>query len=61
MYFEIQRHGEIDEKNFEVFLLNNSKILDIPIIATQEVFYLSEEMFEAHDALSLYRSKKFYR
>ena len=46
-------------KNFEVFLLNNSKILDIPIIATQEVFYLSEEMFEAHDALKCIGQKEF--
>ena len=59
IYFEIQRHGENDEKNFEVFLLNNSKILDIPIIATQEVFYLSEEMFEAHDALKCIGQKEF--
>ncbi len=59
IYFEIQRHGENDEKNFEVFLLNNSKILDIPIIASQEVFYLSEEMFEAHDALKCIGQKEF--
>ncbi len=59
IYFEIQRHGENDEKNFEIFLLNNSKILDIPIIASQEVFYLNEEMFEAHDALKCIGQKEF--
>ena len=41
IYFEIQRHGENEEKNFENYLLNNSKIFQIPLIATQEVFYLN--------------------
>ena len=59
IYFEIQRHNEIDEKNFENFLLNNSKIFDIPLIATQEVFYLDQEMYEAHDALICIGEKNF--
>ena len=61
IYFEIQRHKEKGEKNFESYLLNKSKELDIPLIATQEVFYLKEEMFEAHDALTCIGKKKFYR
>ena len=52
LYFEIQRHNEIEEKNYENFILNNSKSLNIPIIASQEVFYLEQDMFEAHDALT---------
>jgi DNA polymerase III subunit alpha len=59
MYFEIQRHGETEEKNFENHILNYSKILDIPLIATQEVFYLNNDMFEAHDALTCIGEKKF--
>ena len=51
IYFEIQRHNEDEEKNYENFLLNKSKILNIPLIASQEVFYLNKEMYEAHDAL----------
>ena len=35
IYFEIQRHHENKEKNYEIFLLNNSKSLDLPLIATQ--------------------------
>ena len=58
-YFEIQRHNETAEKNFEIFLLNNSKKLGIPIIASQEVFYLNKEMFEAHDALTCIGQKEF--
>ncbi len=59
IYFEIQRHNEIEEKNFENYLLNNSKILNVPLIATQEVFYIDEEMYEAHDALRCIGEKNF--
>jgi DNA polymerase III subunit alpha len=59
LYFEIQRHGENEEKNFENHLLNYSKILDIPLIATQEVFYMDSDMYEAHDALTCIGEKNF--
>ena len=59
MYFEVQRHNEIEEKNFENYILNCSKSLNIPLIATQEVFYLNKEMYEAHDALRCIGEKKF--
>ena len=59
IYCEIQRHNENDEKNFENYFLNNSKTLNIPIIATQEVFYIQKEMYEAHDALRCIGEKSF--
>ena len=59
MYFEIQRHNESEEKNFENHLLNYSKIYKIPLIATQEVFYLYSDMYEAHDALTCIGEKRF--
>ncbi len=59
IYFEIQRHYENEEKNYENFILNLSKSLDIPLIATQEVFYIKEEMYEAHDALTCIGNKNF--
>ena len=59
LYIEIQRHGEISEKNFENYLLNLSNTLNIPIIASQEVFYLDPSMFEAHDALICIGNKRF--
>ncbi len=59
IYFEIQRHHETDEKNFENFILKKSKSLDIPLIATQEVFYLNQDMYEAHDALRCIGEKTF--
>ncbi len=59
VYLEIQRHNESDEKNFENYLLYNSKKLNIPLIATQEVFYINKEMYEAHDALICIGEKSF--
>ena len=50
-YLEIQRHNDLDEDAFEKFNLDQSKRLKIPIIATNEVFYLSKDIHEAHDAL----------
>ena len=49
-YIEIQRHNDDGEKLFEKFLLNVSNKLELPIIATHEVFYLDKDMYEAHDA-----------
>ena len=59
IYIEIQRHDENEEKNFENYLLNKSKFLNIPLIATQEVFYLNKDMYEAHDALRCIGEKNF--
>ena len=56
IYFEIQRHNEQNEKNFENFILDSSKLFDIPLIASQDVYYLNPEMFEAH-MLKMYREK----
>ena len=59
IYIEIQRHNENNEKNFENHLLNVSKSTQIPLIATQEVFYLEKDMYEAHDALTCIGKKNF--
>ena len=50
LYIEIQRHGDPGEKLFEKFLLRIAEKLELPIIATHEVFYLDISMHEAHDA-----------
>ena len=50
-YIEIQRHNDFNEKNFENLNLKLSEELKIPIIATNEVYYLDKDMHEAHDAL----------
>ncbi len=59
IYIEIQRHDETNERNFENYLLNLSKKLQLPLIASQEVFYLHEDMYEAHDALVCIGEKSF--
>ena len=58
-YIEIQRHLENDEKNFEDFLISISSELNVPLISSQEVFYIKEEMAEAHDALICVGEKSF--
>ena len=59
IYIEIQRHKEPNEKKFENYLINLSKKLEIPLIASQEVFYINKDMFEAHDALICIGEKSF--
>jgi len=59
IYLEIQRHNEYQEKNFENYLFNISRSLQLPLIASQEIFYLSEDMYEAHDALVCIGEKNF--
>ena len=58
-YLEIQRHNEPGEKNYENFIIKLSETCQIPLIATQEVFYLKKEMYEAHDALTCIGQKNF--
>jgi len=58
-YFEIQRHNEVGEENFENFIIELSIKYQIPLIATQEVFYLTKDMHEAHDALVCIGQKNF--
>jgi DNA polymerase-3 subunit alpha len=58
-YCEIQRHNEQDEENFENFIIDLSSKYHIPLIATQEVFYLTKDMHEAHDALICIGQKNF--
>jgi DNA polymerase-3 subunit alpha len=59
LYIEIQRHEENQERNYETYLLNLSTLYDLPLIASQEVFYLDPSMSEAHDALICIGKKQF--
>ena len=58
-YIEIQRHGDQNEIAFEKFNLSNSLNLEIPLIATNEVYYLDKNMHEAHDALICIKNKTY--
>ncbi len=58
-YIEIQRHKDLNETGFEKFNLKKSSDLEIPIIATNEVYYLNKDMHEAHDALICIGNKTY--
>ena len=58
-YIEIQRHGDQNEIGFEKFNLSKSLDLEIPVIATNEVFYINKDMHEAHDALICIKNKTY--
>ncbi len=58
-YLEIQRHNEPGEKGFEDFLLKTSKKFNLPLIASQEIYYLDPIMSEAHDSLVCIKNKTF--
>jgi len=58
-YLEIQRHNDQNELGFEKFNLKKSLEIEIPIIATNEVFYLDKDMHEAHDALICIGNKSY--
>ena len=58
-YLEIQRHDDLNEKAFEQHNLYLSSYFQIPIIATHEVYYLDQNMHEAHDALLCIKNKSY--
>nr|HRJ13043.1 PHP domain-containing protein [Alphaproteobacteria bacterium] len=50
-YIEIQRHGLAEEQQFEDILLDIAYAENLPIVATNDVYFAREETYEAHDAL----------
>ncbi|MFL2886772.1 MAG: DNA polymerase III subunit alpha [Candidatus Pelagibacter sp.] len=58
-YIEIQRHDDLNEKEFENFNLNISKKFNLPIVASNEVYFLDQNMHEAHDALMCIGEKRY--
>jgi DNA polymerase III subunit alpha len=51
LYVELQRHGLPDENQIEEALVGLAYATDLPLIATNDVFFSDEGMFAAHDAL----------
>ena len=58
-YFEIQRHNDEGESRLESIFLDISEKIKIPLIASQEVFYINQDMHEAHDALLCIGAKTY--
>ena len=50
-YVEILRHGMAAEERTEGAFLDFAYDLDLPLVATNECFYPTADMYEAHDAL----------
>jgi DNA polymerase-3 subunit alpha len=51
LYVEVQRHGLPQERTVEPHLLNLAYDLALPIVATNEPYFATQDDFEAHDAL----------
>ncbi|MEQ8696833.1 MAG: PHP domain-containing protein, partial [Bauldia litoralis] len=51
LYMEIARHGMDEERRIEAGLIELAYARDVPLVATNEAFFATEDMFEAHDAL----------
>ena len=50
-YVEIQRHGTAAEAQSEPGLLQIAYDLELPLVATNDVYFASRDMHEAHDVL----------
>ncbi|PPR11619.1 MAG: DNA polymerase III subunit alpha [Alphaproteobacteria bacterium MarineAlpha11_Bin1] len=50
-YIEIQRHGTTLERQIEAGLLKLAYDYDIPLVATNDAYFSTIDMHEAHDAL----------
>ena len=50
-YIEIQRHGTARERQTEAGLLKLAYDHDIPLVATNDAYFATADMYEAHDAL----------
>ncbi|MCG8548054.1 MAG: DNA polymerase III subunit alpha, partial [Alphaproteobacteria bacterium] len=51
LYVEVMRHGLAEEDRIEASLIDLAYRHDLPLVATNEVFFASQDMYEAHDAL----------
>ena len=51
LYVELMRHGLAEEEQIEAHLIELADKLDLPLVATNDVYFLRSEMHEAHDAL----------
>jgi DNA polymerase III subunit alpha len=51
LYVEIQRHGTPQENQIEEALIELAYATELPLVATNDVFFSDEGMFAAHDAL----------
>ncbi|KUI98443.1 DNA polymerase III subunit alpha [Vibrio sp. MEBiC08052] len=48
-YLELTRTGRLDEETYLHFAIELAEQYDLPVVATNEVVFLSRELFEAHE------------
>ncbi|EGQ9633688.1 DNA polymerase III subunit alpha [Vibrio cholerae] len=48
-YLELIRTGRADEESYLHFALDVAELYDLPVVATNEVVFITEESFEAHE------------
>lgn len=58
-YIEIQRHGLNIESHIEPVLVELAYTLDLPLVATNEPFFITPDLYEAHDVLLCIASGTF--
>ncbi len=51
LYVEIMRHGLAAEQQSEGHFLDYAETFNLPLVATNDVYFSQEEMYEAHDVL----------
>jgi len=51
LYIEIMRHGMVEEELTESKFIELAYKYDLPLVATNEPFFTTPDMYEAHDAL----------
>ena len=51
LYVELMRHGLAEEEQIEPHLIALADELDLPLVATNDAYFLRTETYEAHDAL----------
>ncbi len=50
LYIELSRTGVVEEKQIEAALIELAYALTIPLVATNDAYFIDEDMMEAHDA-----------
>ena len=59
LYMEIQRHGLKEETETEPVFLDWAYKHNIPLVATNEAYFLTPDMYDAHDALLCIAAKTY--
>ena len=59
LYIELQRHGTEQEQTTEQGFIDLAYKYNIPLVATNDAYFLTPDMYEAHDALLCIAEKTF--